>query len=274
MVVTKDDCYLRVEVFPPIISDHGLVTATIPFLHETPLYAVRQIRGWRRLDREKFTAAVLAVPAFQDPIQFQDEPADHLFDIFQREMTVIIDRLLPLRPSRMRTRPLSPWFDGECFTLRRQARRLERVFRRSGLAADRAAWVKFVRTMHRRHREKEGQYWESMIKSSSGDPRHLWSTFKDLLGSSGATSSPAPPPFSADEYANFYATKINAVRRDTADSPSPSFSSTELSLFPPLLRSLRLSCVASSSPRLPSRRNWIFFQLFSSRSKSKPSSRS
>jgi hypothetical protein len=67
VVITRDDCIPTVEVWPPALSDHGLVVASLPFLHEAPIYALRQIRGWRRLDRTAFATALSEVPAFSDP---------------------------------------------------------------------------------------------------------------------------------------------------------------------------------------------------------------
>src|SRR6218665_175921 len=56
-------------------------------------------------------------------------------------------------------------------TLRRQARRLERVFQRTRRPDDRASWILFVCSMHRCYMEKEGEkgeYWEHKISSSAG----------------------------------------------------------------------------------------------------------
>src|SRR6218665_3031938 len=59
----------------------------------------------------------------------------------------------------------------------RRARRHERQYRRTKLAADRSAWVHFVRDMHRSYREKERTYWETKIVSHAKDPKRLWATF-------------------------------------------------------------------------------------------------
>src|SRR6218665_1353264 len=52
-------------------------------------------------------------------------------------------------------------------TLRRQARRLERVFQRTRRPDDRASWILFVCSMHRRYMEKEGE------KGNTGSTRSL-----------------------------------------------------------------------------------------------------
>jgi len=64
VVITRDDCVLTdLQISPPTISDHGLVTATIPFLHDAPSTIIKQVRGWRDLDREAFKTALMEVPA-------------------------------------------------------------------------------------------------------------------------------------------------------------------------------------------------------------------
>src|SRR6218665_1455021 len=128
-------------------------------------------------------------------------------------------------PARLRSHPLSPWFGGECHSLRRQARRLERIFQRTRLPDDRASWILFVRSMHRRYREKEGEYWEHKISSSEGDTRRLWTTFKDLLGRP-RPSCTQEAPFTAEAFVDYYEAKISSIRQDTAQSQEPTFPST------------------------------------------------
>src|SRR6218665_3695453 len=114
VIITRDDCCPTVDVRPPALSDHGIVVASLPFLHERPVYALRQIRGWRHLDRRALASSISAVPAFSDPSCLGEQSTDDLFDIYNRSITDIIDSLLPVRPGRLRSHPLSPWFDGEC----------------------------------------------------------------------------------------------------------------------------------------------------------------
>src|SRR6218665_3700704 len=112
-------------------------------------------------------------------------------------ITIIINKFLPLRPARIRRSALSPWFDMECRTLRRQARRLERLYRRKRLPVDRSTWVHFVRDMHRRYRDKERSYWEAKITSNAKDSKRLWATFDAILGRRRADPQCDAPSFSA-----------------------------------------------------------------------------
>src|SRR6218665_2395115 len=45
VIITRDDCQVTdVTVHPPILSDHGLVMASIPFIYEPSLLITRRIR--------------------------------------------------------------------------------------------------------------------------------------------------------------------------------------------------------------------------------------
>src|SRR6218665_575785 len=86
VVITRDDCPPTVNVWPPVLSDHGLVVANLPFLHETPVYALRQIREWKHLDRQAFSTSLSSVPAFSDPSSLRDLYTSDLFDIYTRSL--------------------------------------------------------------------------------------------------------------------------------------------------------------------------------------------
>src|SRR6218665_2596792 len=115
------------------------------------------------LSTDAFRSALLEVPAIADPSILADFSVADIFTTYETTMGDLINKFLPLRPARIRRSALSPWFDMECRTLRRQARRLERLYRRTRLPVDRSTWVHFVRDMHRRYRDKERSYWEAKI---------------------------------------------------------------------------------------------------------------
>ena len=64
-----------------------------------------------------------------------------------------------LTRSALGTRPMSPWFDAECRSIKRNCRMLERRYRRSKDPGDRLAWTRAVRKKHADFRIKENRYW-------------------------------------------------------------------------------------------------------------------
>src|SRR6218665_350866 len=220
------------QIFPPTISDHGLVMATIPYPHDAPSTFTRLIRGWRGLDRERFRAALMEVPVVADPSTAADLSAEAAFLQYKTSMSQLVDRFLPLRLITIRRCPHSPWFDRECRSMRRQASRHERKYRRTGLPSDRLTWVQFVRYMHRKYREKEGTYWEDRISSHTKEPKRLWTTFNALLGRrrGSAGHSSEESSFTADDFLASYTAKILGVRRATENASAPHHPTTDCCL--------------------------------------------
>ena len=106
--------------------------------------------------------------------------------------------------------------------MRRQARRHERNYRRTGLQSDRLTWMQFVRYMHRKYREKEETYWEDRISSHAKEPKRVWTTFNALLGRrrGSADHSSEKSSFTADDFLASFTAKILGVRRATENAPA------------------------------------------------------
>src|SRR6218665_3119455 len=59
-------------------------------------------------------------------------------------------------------------------------------------ATDRENWVRFVRRMHARYRERECEYWEAKIVRHAKDPKSLWATFNGRLGRTQSLQNSPP----------------------------------------------------------------------------------
>src|SRR6218665_1500110 len=252
VLITRDDCQLvDITVHPPTVSDHGLVIATVPFLHETPFHVEGLFRNWKALDRNTFREALLSTPAFADPTAFADASTSDLFTIYESSMTDIVNTLLPARAAKTRRSVLTPWFDAECRSSRRNARRLERLYRRTRSADDRVAWVRYVRGMHRLYKDKEQSYWERKIALHSREPRKLWSTFNDILGRTRPRSNASVLLFTADAFLKAFATKVRTTHEATAGSPLPVFPpmTCGLSTLRPVTEKELRRTILSSEPK-------------------------
>src|SRR6218665_3226636 len=133
-------------------------------------------------DGTAFSSALLEIPAVADPSIVNDLPITDVSATYQTAMAEVFERLLPNSQARIRRCGLRPWFNAECRPLRREARRLERLHRRTRAPADRASSVKYVRAMHKTYRDREREHWEARIAAHSEQPKRLWATFNALLG--------------------------------------------------------------------------------------------
>lgn len=228
VVITRADYPVAdVAVDPPSLSDHGVVTCSLPSpCPARPALVSRLARGWKNLDRAAFRAALQSSPLCCDPGSRVDMSAAELFQLYDTTLRAVVDRFVPLRRVTSCHRLTAPWFDADCRQFRRRVRFRERWYRRTKDPDDRRAWITAEREKHNMFREKENQYWEATVAANSRNPRKLWSSVSTLLGKSVEPLS-APSTFSAADFLRFLEDKVDGVRSATATAPPPDFSHTE-----------------------------------------------
>ena len=107
----------------------------------------------------------------------------------------------------------APWFDAECHAVKVKRRRLEKAYRRQPSAE---SWTKW-RAQFTDQQQKFVAYWSAAVSSCQGDARALWSKLRPLL----RPSSNATLQLTADDYVQFFTTKIDRIRASTATAPYP-----------------------------------------------------
>src|SRR6218665_2567584 len=80
------------------------------------------------------------------------------------------------------------WYDSECRSAKRHARRLERRYKKTRSTAAREHCVEALGSMHRLLRSKRGRYWRSKIDTGR-DPASLWRAINDELCRNGDGAS-------------------------------------------------------------------------------------
>jgi len=107
------------------------------------------------------------LPPCQVSSRSPNATVDELFDTYDCTLTNVADQFAPERTVTPRLRPLCPWFDAEwCRAIRRNCRRLERRYRRTRDAQDKAAYVQAAcRDKHDVFDQKKKQYWSQRINA-------------------------------------------------------------------------------------------------------------
>ena len=131
LLITRSDCVVEnLRVDPPIISDHGVISGTLPHLSPTgAVFTTRQVRGWKKLDHSAVRTALQSGPLCQASAAYDDMDAGQLFDLYDSTLRSL-DKFVPIHAIKSRFQPSTPWFDDECRTIKRQVRMLERWYRR------------------------------------------------------------------------------------------------------------------------------------------------
>ena len=158
--------------------------------------------------------------------------------LYDDELNVVLDRLLPTSQFVGRQRPTDPWFDKEC---RDAKRRLERApaaavaahddYSRTATstavfhaAAAKAARYNQRRLYHQLRLKNSSEFWGSKIEADQSDPRKLWKTV-DILGRGRLPPSSA---IDVSSFNRFFAEKVAKYKygcgQVRSNAPSPTFS--------------------------------------------------
>ena len=170
-------------------------------------------RHWRSFDIDVFVAELKRSRLVTDP------PSDitELFNCYDATLSELLDRLAPLQPTKIRTRPSAPWFDAECHGIKAVTRRLEKAYKRKPSPQSEAEWRSQFSIQRALFQKKSVDYWSSAIDSCRGDTKSLWSKLRSLL----QPDAENPSKLSANDHEQYFTAKIDHIRCSTAAAPPP-----------------------------------------------------
>jgi len=102
-----------VDVLDIGLSDHRLLRWTAPLARPPPVYTTVVRRSWGRLDTDAFRAGLLMSELCR-PDAWSTVDVDGLVQLYNTELTALLDRLIPYRSVTYRQRPSDSWFDDDC----------------------------------------------------------------------------------------------------------------------------------------------------------------
>ena len=138
VIITRKELQpTNVSVVDVGISDHCLVRwkTCIPVTN-TSTFITRKARLWKSFDAVKFRADLLTSTLCYPDVNRESsvisaQQQDFQVNQYNNILTEILDRNAPVVTVTTRSRPRTdPWFDEECRSAKRQARLLERRFKR------------------------------------------------------------------------------------------------------------------------------------------------
>src|SRR5258706_556045 len=180
---------------------------------------------------DTFRSALLMSPICQPDVWPAD--IDDFAAMYDREVTLILDRLVPYRQITRRPRPSDPWFDRECRNAKRLTRRLERAYSSAAKRAAtvvsaatvpcdavndtvrtaEAAWRNQRRCYRDLRQQKRRSFWQCTIEADRDSPRRLWRSVDTLLGRG---RPPVNSAISVDDFSQYFNDKVAAVRSSTS----------------------------------------------------------
>ena len=104
VVFTQNDLPVQVSGSLTGISDHSLLTWSLPVLTPQPFYITTTSRSWQQLDLDNLRLC-LADSALCQPNVWPSLDVDELTSLWELNHSAILDSLVPLRTVTLRRRP-------------------------------------------------------------------------------------------------------------------------------------------------------------------------
>ena len=208
-----DDSFIRnVDVHDSMISDHFTLICSLDI--RKPRYEIKTIssRNLKSVNNDAFRdnieKSLLLSAAFVDVSQS--------VDLYNSELSRILDCHAPLSTPRVTVRPAAPWYSNEIKTIKRKRRKLERQWGKRRLSSDRLRFTEQGRLVNRLLLSSRTVYYSQIINENQSDQRKRFGIVNKLLHTQLDLSY--PPHSTADELANcfirFFVDKIDMIHQN------------------------------------------------------------
>ena len=209
-----------------LLSDHRLVVGTVSAVTPQHRPIRTEFRPIKKMDVAQFEQLLRESSLFTSPASTVDEFTEQI----ESDVVAALDKVAPLR-SRCRRppKPITRWLSQEAVDAKRQRRRFERKWKRSGSDSDRLNYRRLCRQANILINDSRHRYYSNMLASAT-DCVGRWRVVKSLLHSDRS------PPCRSDcenvslchTFSNFFTDKITSLKRAVAaetaslSSPCPS----------------------------------------------------
>ena len=232
LVISREDevTVTSVDIHPPTISDHSLITFTIPGTLGHPTKKKITFRKLNNINIDSFENDIRASTFVTNPGTNIDDLARQFFDL-----RTILNLHSPLMEKEIVDRSSAPWFNEECKAKKTIKRTAERRYRKHKTAINQDILNNAVEDYKKTCMNAKTKFFQSKIVDCQGNQKSLFKIVNSLLHRTKDTSLPSytNPSTLANEFANFFKTKIDNICKEFSDDtvisnePSPAVNHLE-----------------------------------------------
>ena len=165
-------------------------------------------RCWGQFDPDRFIEDLENSPLVCDLTG--DDDVTEMFNRYDKTLLSLLEVHAPAKTLHVRAARSAPWYDADCREVKKETRRLEKLYRLSMAAADRLCWISSFSHQRQVFQQKLSGYGISAIDSCNNDARALWRKVHTLM-------TPPPPQsdsssLSADDFAVHFDSRRRLTR--------------------------------------------------------------
>ena len=190
LIITRcsDSLFFAKPIADYLFSDHITVLCDLKLGKAPPKVKQVSYRKIKDIDKEKLRVDLLVSELCQNT----PDTLDELVNSYNTTLAQALDRHAPLRTKVIRSRPLVPWFNDEIKAARREKRKAERKWRRTGSREDMLAYKAKKNDANALMNEARRKFYHNFIQDNNSSQRQLFSAAKKLL-SKGDNRAVYPP---------------------------------------------------------------------------------
>jgi hypothetical protein len=202
----------------PGVSDHEIVNFALPmYVDVCSKFKTIRYRRWKAVNLEAFRRDVAALELqqlnHQSPISLEST-----LDNYYQRMSELADQHAPERTKRVRDKPDSPWFDGDCREKKTSLKRLEEHMRGTRepnvYLENRRLYLRGKREYQKLCQNKQNGYFRDRLNSNS--TTNKWPIINEMLFK---TKSRPDTTCSAADFSTHFSAKITRIRSNLAGFP-------------------------------------------------------
>ena len=209
---------------PPIqpidldISDHFPIFFNIPNYNHNIKSTKKQVkyRSIKSIDRTKFSNDLCnSLNTMYEANSIDTLDFSNQYKLFSDCANALLDTFAPVRTANISSSSKPPWMDEEYCKERAIRRRLERAWKVSRSEDNKIPYLAQCKKCAQLVTSKRTQYFSNIISRCEGDQRSLFkivATVLDKRGSSGSLPQFENPEILANQFNEFYSTKVLKIR--------------------------------------------------------------
>lgn len=198
-----------IDIYPPTISDHSLVTFKVPGKHgksNKKTISYRKLHDINLSELEKDIAA-------SSFVNIPGEGVEELATQFEN-LSNILNKHAPLVEKEVVDRSGAPWYNDECKQKKTKKRKAERNYRKNKTAITLDILDQEVKEYKQSCHKAKIQFYKNKVQDCQGNQKELFRIVGTLLDKENETRLPSYTNTSelANNFALFFKNKIEKIR--------------------------------------------------------------
>lgn len=214
LLITRasEDTVLDCKVDDPDLSDHYAVHSRLKLTKPIASKVELTYRKLRCVDIEKFRDELSTLPIFTSPAS----NVDALLDQYQSNLAGLVDSHAPLKKRLVTLRPSAPWYNDNIASAKRERRKYERRWRKSGLTIHQELYKDQCKIVRSLIKSSKMEFYANLITENKSDHKVLFSAIDRMLNLKPEKSYPTCDSSTqlCNNFVDFFSEKIATIRND------------------------------------------------------------